>query len=55
MYNECILVDDKECNDCHQCDYCDLEDDKICDNCGKCLDEADYNGTIIEKVDMSSF
>lgn len=54
-YDKCILNEEKECNDCGKCDFCDLEPTKTCDNCEKCLDNADYNGTIIEKVDMKSF
>ena len=54
-YEVCILDEENKCTDCGKCDFCDLEPTKICDNCGLCLDEADYNGTFIDRVDISSF
>ena len=40
MAKECILYD-RECIDCGECMFCDLDPTKICDNCGKCIDMKD--------------
>ena len=48
----CLLDDTKICSECGECDRCDLVPDKICDNCGRCLDEADYNGIIIDEIKL---
>ncbi|MTI79508.1 MAG: hypothetical protein FH758_01295 [Firmicutes bacterium] len=46
----CLLDETITCINCGECDRCDLIPEKICDDCGKCLDEVDYNGIIIEKI-----
>lgn len=40
MKKQCVLYD-KECDDCGECMFCDLDPTKICDNCGKCIDFKD--------------
>lgn len=40
MTKQCVLYD-RECVDCGECMFCDLEPTKICDNCGKCIDFKD--------------
>ena len=47
---ECIMCPGNPCDNCGLCNYCDLDPTKICDNCMKCLDMADYNGVMIDKV-----
>lgn len=54
----CVLVDNKSCTDCGECDRCDLDPSKICDNCGACIDEYNTNskGFVeipIDKIDMT--
>lgn len=46
----CVLDDEKECDDCMECEICDLDDTKICDNCGKCLDVKDFVSIKIDKI-----
>ncbi len=48
---ECVLYD-RECIDCGECDFCDLDPLKICDNCGKCLDIKDDAVIKIDKIIM---
>ncbi len=50
LENRCLLDEYKTCDHCGECKRCDLVYEKICDNCGKCLDEADYNGIIIDEI-----
>lgn len=38
---KCVLYD-RDCIDCGECEFCDLNPLKICDNCGKCLHMDDY-------------
>ena len=41
---QCILYDDKICDNCGECNMCDLDPKKVCDSCGACLDmDDDYN------------
>ncbi len=40
MTKQCVLYD-RECINCGECMFCDLEPTKICDNCGKCIDFKD--------------
>jgi len=47
---KCILDEEKECDNCMECEICDLDPNKICDNCGKCLDIKDYATIKIEKI-----
>ncbi len=37
MKEKCILYD-RDCIDCGECEFCDLNPSKLCNNCGKCLD-----------------
>jgi hypothetical protein len=47
---ECVL-NDRECDDCGECDICDLNPDKICDNCCVCIDkDADFNSIEIDEI-----
>ena len=39
---KCILDNNKNCDNCGDCEVCDLDSKKICDNCGKCLGESDF-------------
>lgn len=40
----CILYDNKICDNCGECNMCDLDPKKVCDSCGACLDmDSDYN------------
>jgi hypothetical protein len=42
MSKECELYD-RECINCGECEFCDLDPKKKCDNCGKCfINEGDY-------------
>ena len=50
MKKECILYDNKECNDCGECDVCDLNPLKICDNCGECIEIRDDAVIKIDKI-----
>lgn len=36
---QCVLNDNKVCDNCGECNRCDLDPNKICDNCCKCLQE----------------
>ncbi len=33
----CMIEDNKQCDNCCECNTCDLDPLKICDNCAKCL------------------
>ena len=47
----CVLVDNKICDDCGQCNLCDLDPTKICDNCMKCIHTgAAYNAIEIDEI-----
>ncbi len=43
MKEKCVLYD-RDCIDCGECEFCDLDPTKLCDNCGKCLEglNVDY-------------
>lgn len=49
---ECVLEENKICNDCKECLKCDLDPTKICDNCGKCLGDRDYSTIFIDEIIM---
>ncbi len=51
MNKKCVLYD-RDCNDCGECEYCDLDPEKICDNCGKCLnmEGREYNELKIDAI-----
>lgn len=38
---KCVLYD-RDCIDCMECKFCDLDPQKLCDNCGKCLNVKDF-------------
>lgn len=42
---------DRECIDCGECEFCDLDPTKICNNCGKCIEMNDYAAFKIDSVD----
>ena len=42
---------DRECIDCGECTFCDLDPTKICDNCGKCLKMEDYYTIKIDGIE----
>ena len=47
---DCVLYD-RECIECGECNYCDLNPDKLCDNCGKCFEtDGEYNAIQITKI-----
>lgn len=50
----CVLDENKNCDDCGECDRCDLDPDKICDNCMKCVSStgADYLAIEIDDIIM---
>lgn len=51
MYNKnCILYDNKTCDECGDCNFCDINSDKICDNCGECLSQYDYTGIQVDDL-----
>ncbi|OPJ56583.1 hypothetical protein [Clostridium oryzae] len=51
-YVNCILNENKLCNDCGECDICDLDRTKKCDNCGKCMENgnSDYREVLIDNI-----
>jgi hypothetical protein len=47
----CILDENKECDNCGECEICDLDSHKICDNCGKCINtDSDYLAIDIDSI-----
>ncbi len=49
MKKECQLYD-RECIECGECMFCDLDPTKICDNCGKCINFNDYCSIKIDQI-----
>lgn len=48
---ECVLIEDKTCNNCGECFKCDIDPAKICNNCGVCIGlEADYRAIEITDI-----
>ena len=47
---KCILDEEKDCDNCMECEMCDLDPIKICDNCGKCLEVKDFASIKIDKI-----
>ncbi len=47
----CVLYD-RDCINCMECEFCDLDPTKICDNCGKCLEMEgkEYNSIQITGI-----
>ena len=51
MNKNCVLDENKICDNCGECDRCDLDSGKVCDNCGKCIGmDADSRAIEIEDV-----
>lgn len=50
----CVLYD-RDCIDCGECMFCDLDPLKICDNCGKCLKVDEYATIKIDSVDGKDY
>lgn len=50
----CVLDDNKECDNCMECEICDLDSNKICNNCGKCLDIKDFASIKIDAIITNS-
>lgn len=51
MKEKCVLYD-RDCINCGECEFCDLDPTKLCDNCGKCLesDVLDYAAIKIDGI-----
>ncbi|GAW91475.1 hypothetical protein DESME_07685 [Calderihabitans maritimus] len=50
MQKDCVIWD-RQCIQCGECKYCDLEPEKTCDNCARCIEtEADYRGIKIDDI-----
>ncbi len=49
MKEKCVLYD-RDCIDCGECEFCDLDPTKLCDNCGKCLESINMDYAAI-KID----
>lgn len=49
MKEKCVLYD-RDCIDCGECEFCDLDPTKLCDNCGKCLENLNMDYAAI-KID----
>ncbi|MHB8171079.1 MAG: hypothetical protein ACYDG6_05995 [Thermincolia bacterium] len=50
MSKNCILEDNKICDNCCECNICDLDSKKQCNNCAKCIDCPDYRVIEIEEI-----
>ena len=53
MKKQCEIYD-RECIDCGECEFCDLDPSKICDNCGKCVQMDDYYTLKIDGISNDS-
>ncbi len=53
---QCVLDEEKQCNDCGECLKCDLDPNKICDNCMRCVNTpgAEYRAIEITGVQAPS-
>ena len=51
MEKRCVLYD-RDCINCMECEFCDLDPTKICDNCEKCLNPEGkkYNELKIDDI-----
>lgn len=49
MKEKCVLYD-RDCINCGECEFCDLDPTKLCDNCGKCLENENFDYAAI-KID----
>lgn len=52
FHKECIIYENKICDQCGDCNFCDLNPDKICDNCGLCLEDYDYSAIQVDELIM---
>lgn len=50
MSKMCIFDENKNCNNCNECELCELNHNKTCNNCGKCLQLEGYDVKAI-KID----
>lgn len=51
MEHNCLLHDDRFCDECGECTHCDLDPDRMCDNCMKCVKTgADYAAIEIDEI-----
>lgn len=49
---KCVLYD-RECINCKECEFCDINPDKVCDNCGNCIEvDGDYKTITIDDVEF---
>ena len=46
----CVLDENKECDDCGECNRCDLDPNKICDNCCMCIAMEDEGNEFRSRV-----
>ena len=51
--NEKCVIYDRECINCGECEFCDLDPLKLCDNCGKCIEMEDVASIKIDKIYMN--
>lgn len=52
---QCMLEDDKVCDNCCECNICDLDNKKMCDNCAKCIDySTDYKSIEIDEIILAT-
>lgn len=47
---QCILIDDKKCDSCGECDRCDMNPSVACTDCGVCLAVADFRAIEITDI-----
>ena len=48
---QCLLNENKVCDECGDCMRCDLAPNKLCDNCMKCIHTgAEYNAVEIDAI-----
>lgn len=52
MSKKCEIYD-RDCIDCGECMFCDLDPTKLCDNCGKCISTDDYYTIKIDGIQTS--
>ena len=49
----CMFDDDKECDNCMDCQVCDLNENIECTNCGKCIEPTkDYEVIEIDRIEI---
>ena len=50
MTKKCEIYD-RDCINCGECIFCDLDPSKVCDNCGKCIETGDYYTIKIDGIE----